>query len=106
VTAAAGKDGAYRRPPYVAFAVDDALDGCRVLLHLPSGRRVSLSTTASDVWVAVVAGGEDGASATDIAPGLADRYGADREQVEQDVRRLLGQLAEADLVELVPWRDP
>jgi hypothetical protein len=103
VTARSAGEVAYRRPAQVAYVVDHpqegAADGVTVLLHLPSGRRTSLSPTGGAVWAALVAAGEAGASAAELAPGLAAAYGADPDQVEADVRGLLEQLAGEGLVE-------
>lgn len=100
MTSGATGDPAYRRPAHVAYVVDPALGDAAVLLHLPTGRRVTLSSTATAVWLAVVEAGEAGVRAGDLAAPLATRYAADPATVAADVRRLLAQLADEGLVEL------
>lgn len=86
----------WRRPAHVAWVVDD---GTAVLLHLPSGRRVALSDTATAVWEALVDAGDGGLRVVDVVPVLAERYHADPGQVAADVEHLLAELAGAGLAE-------
>ena len=104
-TAAGG--AAFRRPAHVAYVVDRpdgdrGASGVAVLLHLPTGRRVSLSETATAVWLAVADSGQRGARVADLAAGLASRYGADQAEVAADVQRLFDELTAADLLEPTP----
>ena len=101
MTDGGSSDVAYRRPDDVAHVVDVA-SGCCVLLHLPTGRRVSLSATASAVWRAVVESGDAGATTVDLAAALAAEFRADPAQVTTDVRALLDQLVTEGLVQPTP----
>ncbi len=98
MTEGTGGEVSYRRAPDVAEVLDA---GRVVLLHLPSGRRTVLSDTAGAVWQAVAAAGDAGAQVADMAPALAERYGADPVVVAADISRLLVQLREAQLVTIL-----
>lgn len=99
MTSSAAGETAWRRPPHVAWVVDD---GTAVLLHLPSGRRVALSETATAVWQALVGAGDAGLRVADVTPALAERFGADAAQVSADVQHLLDELLAAGLLEPRP----
>jgi hypothetical protein len=79
---------------------DASLDGCAVLLHLPSARRTVLSDTATAVWLEVVAEPE-GADVDEVAVRLAERYGEAAARVTSDVEALVTELLAAGLVEPV-----
>ena len=98
MTEGTGGEVSYLRASDVAEVLDA---GRVVLLHLPSGRRTVLSDTAGAVWQAVSAAGDSGAQVADMAPALAERYGADPVVVAADISRLLVQLREAQLVTIL-----
>ena len=85
----------YRRPSYVAHV----LDGDRaVLLHLPSARRVVLTPTATQTWQLMLELGDLGEVLDVLLAGYPE---ADPAVIEADVRRLVAELVEQDLLEEV-----
>ena len=85
----------YRRPSYVAHV----LDGDRaVLLHLPSARRVVLTPTATRTWQLLLELGD----LDDVVDTLTLEYAARRKAIDHDVRVLIADLVEQDLLEEVP----
>ena len=98
--------GRVRRPEWVAHVLDEAAEPPRaVLLHLPSGRRIGLSDTATRVWQEVVAAGADGISLGDIAAILAPEYGVDPAAIAHDVTALLSDMIDGEWIEVVPTDD-
>jgi hypothetical protein len=94
--------GRVRRPEWVAHVLDDTIDPPRaVLLHLPSGRRIGLSDTATRIWQEIVASGAAGVHLGAIAAVLAPEYGADPTIVQQDVAALLADMVEGEWVEVI-----
>lgn len=72
------------------------LDGDRaVLLHLPSARRVVLTPTATRTWQLLLEHGRLSA----VLPALQEEFAADPAVIEADVRRLVAELLEQDLLE-------
>lgn len=95
-----------RRPEWVAHVLDEAAEPPRaVLLHLPSGRRIGLSDTATRVWQEVVASGVEGVHLGAITAVLAPEYGVDPTIVTHDVATLLVDMVEGEWVEIVPSSD-
>ena len=91
-----------RRPEWVAHVLDKEADPPRaVLLHLPSGRRIGLSHTATRVWQEVVASGADGIDAGGLTEILAPEYGADPKTVAHDVAALLKDMIDGEWAEVV-----
>jgi hypothetical protein len=87
-----------RRPEWVAYVREDDLT---VLVHLPSAKRTGLGPEGTAVWQEVVAAGAHGVSAAEVTAAVAPRYAADPGVIAADVRRLLAELAAADLLEAV-----
>lgn len=97
-----GTSARVRRPDWVAHVLDDAADPPRaVLLHLPSGRRIGLSDTATRVWQEIVDAGEGGIEAAEVAGRIAPEYGVATEAIVADIGELYGQLLEGEWVERV-----
>jgi Coenzyme PQQ synthesis protein D (PqqD) len=97
-----GASEAVRRPDWVAHVLDEAADPPRaVLLHLPSGRRIGLSDTATRVWQEIVASGEDGVAAAAVATRIAPEYGVETETIVPDIVDLYEQLLDGEWVERV-----
>ena len=91
-----------RRPEWVAHVLDEAAEPPRaVLLHLPSGRRIGLSDTATRVWLEVVAAGADGVHLGAITAILAPEYGVDPTIINHDVAALLADMVQGKWVEIV-----
>lgn len=91
-----------RRPSWVAHVLDEAAEPPRaVLLHLPSGRRIGLSDTATRVWQEVVASGADGIHLGAITAIVAPEYGVDPTIITDDVAALLADMLEGEWVEVV-----
>ncbi len=84
----------YRRPSYVAHVLDGDQ---QVLLHLPSARRVVLTPTATRTWQLLLEHGD----LEQVLDVLVVEYDADVEVIEADVRQLVEQLVEQDLLEEV-----
>ena len=99
-------DGAprrFRRPDWVAHVLDEAAEPPRaVLLHLPSGRRIGLSDTATRVWQEIVASGADGVHVGVITANVAPEYGVDPAVITHDVVALLDEMVAGEWVEVVP----
>ncbi len=94
--------GRVRRPDWVAHVLDEAADPPRaVLLHLPSGRRIGLSDTATRVWREIVDAGEGGVDAGEVAERIAPEYGVKTDAIVPDIVELYGQLLEGEWVERV-----
>lgn len=92
-----------RRPDWVAHVLDEDAEPPRaVLLHLPSGRRIGLSPTATRVWQAVVEAGAEGLDLAGMAARLAPEYGADPAVIARDTTALLEEMIEGEWVEVVP----
>ena len=92
-----------RRPEWVAHVLDEVAEPPRaVLLHLPSGRRIGLSDTATRVWLEVVASGADGCHLAAITEILAPEYGVDPSIIDHDVAALLADMVEGEWLEVVP----
>ena len=101
-----GANARFRRPEWVAHVLDEAAEPPRaVLLHLPSGRRIGLSDTATRVWQEVVAAGSDGVQMGAITAILAPEYGVDPTIITHDVTALLADMVEGEWVEIVPDTD-
>ena len=97
-----GASARVRRPEWVAHVLDDAAEPPRaVLLHLPSGRRIGLSDTATRVWREIVDAGEAGIDATEVADRIAPEYGVATEAIVADIVELYGQLLEGEWAEAV-----
>lgn len=71
--------------------VDDEV----VILDLRTSRYLSLNRTGAELWMLLV----EGSSRTRLVDALSDGHRIDRADAGRDVDRLLGQLAEAGLVE-------
>lgn len=98
----AGASGRVRRPDWVAHVLDEAADPPRaVLLHLPSGRRIGLSDTATTVWREIVASGAAGVEAADVARTIAPEYGVEPSAIVGDITALYDQLLDGEWVEAV-----
>lgn len=99
VTEASGR---VRRPDWVAHVLDEAADPPRaVLLHLPSGRRIGLSDTATTVWREIVASGSVGVEAAAVARTIAPEYGVEPSAIVGDITDLYDQLLAGEWVEAV-----
>jgi hypothetical protein len=97
-----GASATVRRPDWVAHVLDEAAEPPRaVLLHLPSGRRIGLSDTATRVWREIVDAGEDGVDADEVAERIAPEYGVETGVIVPDIVELYGQLIEGEWVERV-----
>lgn len=95
--------GRVRRPEWVAHVLDDSVDPPRaVLLHLPSGRRIGLSDTATRVWKEIVASGAAGVHLGVMTAVLAPEYGVDPTIITEDVAALLSDMVDGEWVEIVP----
>jgi hypothetical protein len=92
-----------RRPDWVAHVLDDEAEPPRaVLLHLPSGRRIGLSETATRVWQEIVAAGAEGTHVGAITAIVAPDYGVDPTIITHDVVALLDDMVAGEWVEIVP----
>ena len=93
----------FRRPEWVAHVLDEAAEPPRaVLLHLPSGRRIGLSETATRVWQEIVAAGAVGTHVGGITAIVAPEYGVDPTIITHDIVALLDDMVAGDWVEVVP----
>ena len=73
------------------------VDGEALLLHLPSGDYFSLDPVGTDVWEHI-----DGTRTVgELAELVCDEYVVDRDQAVADVLRLVEQMADEGLLELV-----
>ncbi len=97
-----GANACFRRPEWVAHVLDEEAEPPRaVLLHLPSGRRIGLSDTATRVWQEIVASGAEGVQMGAIAAIVAPEYGADPTIITHDIAALLAEMVEGEWVEIV-----
>jgi hypothetical protein len=78
------------------------IDSESVLYDARNGRLHLLNWSASAVWWSI-----DGTSSVEeLAVDLAERFGAAREAMRSDLQKLLGVLAEEQLVDAVRSRPP
>ncbi len=97
-----GTSPRFRRPEWVAHVLDEAAEPPRaVLLHLPSGRRIGLSDTATRVWQEIVASGAEGVQVGVITANVAPEYGVDPTIITHDVVALLDDMVAGEWVEMV-----
>lgn len=80
-----------RSPDVVARSIDQEA----VLLDLASGRYFGLNATGAAIWDALEGGEADPES---IARDIASRFSAPEEQILADVRALLADLVQQNLV--------
>lgn len=73
------------------------LDGEAAVLHLPSGVYFGLDEVGARIWKMV----QSDVSVEAIQLGLLEEYEIDSETCAEDVRRLLGEMWEVGLVEIV-----
>lgn len=105
VNEVAGSAVRVRRPEWVAHVLDEAAEPPRaVLLHLPSGRRIGLSDTATTVWREIVASGAAGVEAAEVARTVAPEYGVEPVDIVGDIADLYDQLLQGEWVEAVAAR--
>jgi hypothetical protein len=81
-----------------AKVVHETIEGEAILIHLESGFYYSLDGAGADVWGLLAESRPVG----DVAVEVADRYEADPEAVDGEVRRLAAELAEEGLLEPAP----
>jgi hypothetical protein len=81
-----------RSPAVLAAEVQGEI----VMMSIEKGQYFGLDDIGSDIWKRI----EPPCSFTALIDGLADAYAADRATITNDVRLLLGRMAEQDVVRL------
>lgn len=68
-----------------------------VLMHLDTGAYYSLNETGVLIWQGLI----DGRSHEDIVHDIGESYEADRETIVRDFERIVNEMADQGLVELI-----
>jgi hypothetical protein len=69
-----------------------------VILHVKNGMYYGLDEVGVVIWKQL----REGARVADIVSSVVDQFDVDAKQCEQDVLRILGEMAEAQLVVVEP----
>jgi Coenzyme PQQ synthesis protein D (PqqD) len=80
--------------PNAEAVVAEVIDGEAVLINLVSGVYYSLAGAGGSIWSLI----EAGSSVEEIVEAIAGRYEVSREQAQNDVARLVGELERQNLV--------
>lgn len=79
-------------------AISTDLEGEAVILDTDASEYYSLNEVGTRIWTLL----QEPRTLDEIVDALLEKYSVDRDQCEEDVRELLGQMMEKDLLEVRP----